>query len=141
MIVMIFELQGQLFAINIEYLHEIVKRQKITTVSSSNTYIAGVTDIRGSIYTCVDTNGILFDKRSEWSPNQLFLLTSYNDTLIAFIVDNAKAISTLKEDDLDYSFKSMSPNTVVEAMFKYEDTIVSLVSIHKVYDILSKDIN
>ena len=67
MLVMIFKVNNQFFGIDITYLHEVIKYQKITPIQDSGTYVAGVTDVRGKLYTCVDINGILYDKRSSWS--------------------------------------------------------------------------
>lgn len=134
MLVMIFKVSNQFFGIDITYLHEVIKRQRITPIQSNNMYIAGITDIRGKIYTCVDIRGVLYDKRSNWSLDQLFLLTYYNDSLIAFIIDNVESVINIDEDSFDFSFKQMTPNNTVEAIFKYNNNLVSLLDIQSLYE-------
>lgn len=131
---MIFKVNNQFFGIDITYLHEVIKRQKITPIQSNNIYIAGITDIRGKIYTCVDISGVLYDKRSNWSKDQLFLLTYYNDSLIAFIIDNVESVINIDEDSFDFSFKQMTPNNTVEAIFKYNNNLVSLLDVQSLYE-------
>ena len=134
MLVMIFKVNNQFFGIDIAYLHEVIKRQKITPIQDSDSCVAGVTDIRGRLYTCVDINELLYDKRSNWSKDQLFLLTYCNDSLISFIVDGAEHVVNIDEDSLDFSFKKMSPNSSVEAIFKYNNSLVSLLDIQYLYE-------
>ena len=134
MVVMIFKVNNQFFGIDIAYLHEVIKRQKITPIQDNDSYVAGVTDVRGRLYTCVDINGLLYDKRSNWSKDQLFLLTYCNDSLISFIVDGAEHVVNIDEDSLDFSFKKMSPNSSVEAIFKYDNNLVSLLDIQYLYE-------
>lgn len=134
MLVMIFKVNNQFFGIDIKYLHEVIKRQKITPIQDSGTYVAGVTDVRGKIYTCVDINGVLYDKRSNWSKDQLFLLTCCNGSLISFIVDGAEHVVNIDEDSFDFSFKQMSPNSSVEAIFKYDNNLVSLLDVQYLYE-------
>ena len=134
MVVMIFKVNNQFFGIDITYLHEVIKRQRITPIQSNNIHIAGITDIRGKIYTCVDISGVLYDKRSSWSKDQLFLLTYYNDSLIAFIIDNVENVINIDEDSFDFSFKQMTPNNTVEAIFKYDNNFVSLLDVQSLYE-------
>lgn len=131
---MIFKVNNQFFGIDITYLHEVIKRQRITPIQSNNIHIAGITDIRGKIYTCVDISGVLYDKRSSWSKDQLFLLTYYNDSLIAFIIDNVENVINIDEDSFDFSFKQMTPNNTVEAIFKYDNNFVSLLDVQSLYE-------
>lgn len=134
MLVMIFKVNNQFFGIDITYLHEVIKRQKITPIQDSGTYVAGVTDVRGKLYTCVDINGILYDKRSSWSKDQLFLLTCCNNSLISFIVDSALNVVNIDDDSFDFTFKQMTPNSSVEAVFRYENNLVSLLDIQNLYE-------
>ena len=134
MVVMIFKVNNQFFGIDITYLHEVIKRQRITPIQSNNIHIAGITDIRGKIYTCVDISGVLYDKRSNWSKDQLFLLTYYNDSLIAFIIYNVESVINIDEDSFDFSFKQMTPNNTVEAIFKYNNNLVSLLDVQSLYE-------
>ena len=134
MLVMIFKVNNQLFGIDITYLHEVIKRQKITPIQDSGTYVVGVTDVRGKLYTCVDINGILYDKRSSWSKDQLFLLTCCNNSLISFIVDSAENVVDIDDDSFDFSFKQMTPNSSVEAVFRYDNSLVSLLDVQYLYE-------
>lgn len=134
MLVMIFKVNNQFFGIDIAYLHEVIKRQKITPIQDSGTYVAGVTDVRGRLYTCVDINGILYDKRSSWSKDQLFLLTCCNNSLISFIVDGAENVVNIDDDSFDFSFKQMIPNSSVEAVFRYNNNLVSLLDVQSLYE-------
>lgn len=134
MLVMIFKANNQFFGIDVTYLHEVVKRQKITPIQGSGTYVAGITDVRGKLYTSIDISGVLYDKRSNWSKEQLFLLTCYNGNLISFIVDSAELVVNVDEDSFDFSFKQMSPNSSVKAIFKYDNNLVSLLDIQQLYE-------
>ena len=134
MLVMVFKVNNQFFGMDIAYIHEVIKRQRITPIQDSGTFIAGITDVRGKIYTCVDINGVLFNERGSWSKDQLFLLTYCNGNLISFIIDSADHVINVSEDLFDFSFKQMTPNSTVEAVFKYDNNLVSLLDVQSLYE-------
>lgn len=47
MLIMIFKVNNQFFGMDIAYLYEVIKRQEITPIQNSGTYIEGITNVRG----------------------------------------------------------------------------------------------
>lgn len=137
MIVLLFKINNNDYAIDIAYVHEIIQRQRITPISSQKVYIAGVTDVRGKVYTCVDLSGVLFNKRGEWSKNQLFLLTSCNNNLISFIVDMADGVVNIDESEVMVSNMAFTNNTALEGIFRHNNSLVGLLDVQAAYDLIT----
>lgn len=124
--VLIFTINGYKYAIENKYIDELIRRQKIQPMSSTSKYLAGCTNVRDTIYTCIDLCGVLFDKRANYSINQIFILTQ---SKIAYIVDTVETVVDL---DISTVFKPSiivpnKKNTVI-GYFKLNQDIVTFLN-------------
>ncbi len=127
--ILIFTINNNRYGLDISYIHEAIRRQKITPLAKAGVYVAGMTEVRGNIYTCVDLSGVLFDRQSNWSEQQIFLLTSNNDKLVAFIVDNAENVIEINEDDISKSALPLiaTKNNTIQGIFRHNDDLISIL--------------
>ena len=129
MLALIFNINNNKYAINVDYIHEAIPRQKITPLAGASGAVAGVTEVRGTLYTCVDLSGLLFNVRGKWSEHQIFLLGAVDKTYVSMIVDSVSNVADLDMNTLDKSvlkFSDSKMNTV-SGFFKYQDNLVSLL--------------
>lgn len=93
--ILVFTINNNYYGLDTKYVDEVIVRQKLTPVPNSSDCIAGLTYVRESCYVCIDLSNTLFKIRSKWSSTQKFLLTSYNNRLISYIVDEVIGIYTV----------------------------------------------
>ncbi len=93
--ILVFTINNNYYGLDTKYVDEVIVRQKLTPVPNSSDCVAGMTYVRESCYICIDLSNTLFKIRSKWSSTQKFLLTSYNNRLISYIVDEVIGIYTV----------------------------------------------
>lgn len=130
--VLVFTINNNYYGLDTKYVDEVIIRQKLTPVPNSSDCIAGMTYVRESCYICIDLSDTLFKVRSKWSDTQKFLLTSYNNRLISYIVDEVVGVYTI---DLN-SIKSNNVFGVDKSLLKgfifENNTIITLLDLHGV---------
>lgn len=130
--ILVFTINNNYYGLDTKYVDEVIIRQKLTPVPNSSDCIAGMTYVRESCYICIDLSNTLFKVRSKWSDTQKFLLTSYNNRLISYIVDEVVGVYTI---DLN-SIKSNNVFGVDKSLLKgfifENNTIITLLDLHGV---------
>lgn len=135
MVVVVFKINGNLYALDIKYVHEVIARQRIVPIPDASAFVAGMTNVRGRLYTCVDLCNVLFNVRSTWSESQLFLLTSNGEDNVSFIIDG---IETVKEfDDSSCITKRIfgSKTEIYNSYIYYNEKMVLLLNVEKLYEL------
>lgn len=133
MVVVIFKINGNLYALDIKCVHEVIARQRITSIPDASAFVAGITNVRGRLYTCVDLCNVLFDVRSTWSESQLFLLTSNGKDNVSFIIDGIETV--IEFDDSSFITKRIfgSKTEIYNSYIYYKGKMVLLLNIKELY--------
>lgn len=141
--VILFTVANNKYAIKIEYVHEAIARQRIVPTPSTSEYVAGMTDVRGKIYACIDIRGILFHERAEWSPNQIFLLTSVEDSLVSYIVDSVDSVIHIDGSKIESSMNKFmnAEEQTIDGVFYYENNLVPLLNMHRITEICNSNLD
>lgn len=130
--ILVFTINNNYYGLDTKYVDEVIIRQKLTPVPNSSDCIVGMTYVRESCYICIDLSNTLFKVRSKWSDTQKFLLTSYDNRLISYIVDEVVGVYTI---DLN-SIKSNNVFGVDKSLLKgfifENNTIITLLDLHGV---------
>jgi two-component system chemotaxis response regulator CheV len=144
----------QLFGINVFKVREVMDCPKINEVPGSHDYVKGVIDVRGEIIPVIDlSQSIGFSKSSELI-NCKIILTEFNCTIQAFIVDSVERIETISCSDVSKPPSGVGSKSFLTSIAKFKkcgfDNLVSIIDVEKVliningekeYDILDKKVN
>lgn len=127
--VMVFKINGNYYGLDTEFIDEIILRQSLVPAPCGNSCVAGLTDVRGNIYTCIDLCNVLFNIRSSWSKNQKFLLTSLDNLLIAYIVDEAVGVYDTDASPVSSNFVMGMDTNLVVGFTEFRDTLLTLLNL------------
>lgn len=130
--ILVFTINNNYYGLDTKYVDEVIVRQKLTPVPNSNDCIAGMTYVRESCYICVDLSNTLFKVRSKWSSTQKFLLTSYNDRLISYIVDEVVGIYTIDLNSIKSNDIFGVDRDLLKGFIFENNTIITLLDLHGV---------
>ena len=130
--ILVFTINNNYYGLDTKYVDEVIIRQKLTPVPNSSDCIVGMTYVRESCYICIDLSNTLFKVRSKWSDTQKFLLTSYNNRLISYIVDEVVGVyaidlNSIKSNNVFGVDKSLLKGFILE-----NNTIITLLDLHGV---------
>jgi len=111
---LVFFLDGQEFAIPIEYVEDIINVQPVTKVPNCPDFVCGITNLRGKVIPIVDVR-IRFGKMpQEYNDRTCIIVVENKGMSVGLIVDSVSEVITLDEDDIS---APPSLNTNIEARF------------------------
>ena len=130
--ILVFTINYNYYGLDTKYVDEVIVRQKLTPVPNSSDCVAGMTYVRESCYICIDLSNTLFKIRSKWSSTQKFLLTSYNNRLISYIVDEVIGIYTVDLNSIKSNNVFGVDRDLLKGFIFENNTIITLLDLHGV---------
>lgn len=128
--ILVFTINGNYYGLDTKYIDEVIIRQRLTPMPDSSDCVAGLTYVRESCYICIDLSNTLFRERSKWAVTQKFLLTSYNNRLISYIVDEVIGVYNIDEGQIK-SNKVFGINQALLAGFVFEkNKVITLLDLN-----------
>jgi len=134
--IIVFTMAGEEYALDIQYIKEVVPTPPISQVPLTPHYIRGVANIRGNIIAIVD-----LEKKFELSNEQLttaqYALVIEGDGVnMAFLVHSIPNTFTVPISSIDQSPTILQENagekSYIEGIVKLEERLIILIDIHSI---------
>ncbi len=121
-----FKSGGDIYALDVEHVSEMIEYQSLTKIPMMLSYIKGVTNIRGSIITVIDLL-----ERFELGITEIGAKTSLVVVdNIALIIEEVHDVNTIPaeniKDPLDFGFKI--EQRFIKNMAKYNDQYIAILN-------------
>ncbi|MCM3616239.1 chemotaxis protein CheW [Sutcliffiella horikoshii] len=117
----IFELNGEEYAIPVQQIRSIEKLMHITRVPNVASYIKGVINLRGVITPIVDLRSRFGMEETAPSGSSRMIITVVEDLEVGFIVDAANDVVDITEDEIE-----PAPEVVGSVENKYVKGVVKI---------------
>ena len=120
------------YGIDISYVDNIVRMQKITRVPKAQPYFKGVINLRGEVVPVMSLRlkmGLEDDVFTNKS--RIIILKLEEKGAIGVIVDEVKEVVNLSEDEIE---KSTNKGKFINGIGKHGDDLISLLEINSVVD-------
>lgn len=95
-----FEVEGQLFGLDIMAIREIRAWTPVTRLPSVPAYVAGVVNLRGTVLPVIDLAARLGWNATEATPRHAIIVTQIGGQARGLIVDSVSDIVTVAQDAL-----------------------------------------
>ena len=122
------------YGIDISYIDNIVRMQKITRVPKIQSYFKGVINLRGEIVSVMSIRnkmGLEDDVFTNASRIIILKIEQKGVLGIIVIVDEVKEVVNLSEDEIE---KSTNKGKFINGIGKHGDDLISLLEINSVVD-------
>lgn len=118
------------YGIDIKYIDNIVKMQRITRVPKAQPYFYGVINIRGEIIPVMSLR-IKFGKEAAEFNNKtrILIIKPEQQAAIGFIVDEVKEVINLVDEDIERSTNNQDDKSFIFGVGKHADGLISLLNI------------
>ncbi|MEM6691124.1 MAG: chemotaxis protein CheW [Planctomycetota bacterium] len=130
-----FELGDQAYAVPIKRVDQIVEPGSVTPLPGVNSYISGISNLRGEIIPVVDLLGLLEMGPTEDASEPRWLVVRCRERKMAWLVDRVASVLRVPETclvDAPTSIRHQNPH--VERMVKMDDRTVVLMDMDYVID-------
>ncbi|MFA1610763.1 chemotaxis protein CheW [Halobellus rubicundus] len=123
-----FELGGETYCVDIDYVSEIVDRGSLTSVPNAPNYVEGVMDLRGRTTSIVNPKTLLnVEDRGEASRIVIFDASNFqDDAAVGWLVDEVDQVVRVSMDDVEDP--PMERGEFIEGIVRQEDGLVVWIS-------------
>jgi purine-binding chemotaxis protein CheW len=129
-----FELGGETYCVDIDYVSEIVDRGSLTAVPNAPDFVEGVMDLRGRTTSIVNPKTLLnVENTGEASRIVIFDATSFeDDAAVGWLVDEVDQVVRVSMDDVEDP--PMDRGDFIEGIVRQEGDLVVWISPTKTVD-------
>ena len=131
----VIKLDNELFGIDIMYIDNIVRMQRITRVPKCQDFYKGVINLRGEIVPVMSLRsrfGLEADK--ETSQSRIIIIKPELQAMVGVQVDMVKEVVTLDEDAIEKNNVGLSDNgqLFISAVGKYNGEQISILNLQAI---------
>jgi purine-binding chemotaxis protein CheW len=96
-----FETSGQLYALDVSQVREIVRTQTITPLPMSPSLIEGVIDLRGAVIPVIDLARVIGRERAEETEQSRIVVLEFDGLVFGLCVEAATDVLSLDASNLE----------------------------------------
>lgn len=131
--VLMFRLQGrQLFGINVFKVQEVLPCPRLTELPQSHSSTRGLAIIRNRTIPVLDLAAAIGQRPLEASPDNLIIITEYNGSVQAFLVNGVERIVNMNWNDIKAPPKGVGRNNYMTAVTEVDDKLVEIIDVEKI---------
>lgn len=131
----IIKIGQEQYGIDIKYIDNIVRMQKITRVPKVQTYFKGVINLRGEIIPVMSIR-----IKMELAPDditnatRIIILKPEHQSALGIIVDEVKEVVTIDEKDTEKVFYNTKEdiNSYINAIGKHNEELISILDLNTI---------
>jgi purine-binding chemotaxis protein CheW len=97
----LFELKGELYGINVAHVQSIISKQDIVTVPGASSFIEGVINLRGSVVPVVDLRARFKLSAATTTQKFVIVIVELDGLQIGLIVDKVTEVARISETAIE----------------------------------------
>lgn len=124
----------EFFGIDIKYIDNIVRMQRITRVPLTPAFIKGVINLRGEVIPVYSLRLKMGLEEIEENKNFRIIIIKFEGDAVGFIVDEVKEVVNLESSEIVKTYRESSDTTqnFLWGVGKEENNLISLLDINEV---------
>lgn len=133
---LIFQLNNENYALNIQNIKEIIEYKEPSEVPSSASHVLGIIKIRTEVITLMDSKAILNVERVQPLEKGKILIFEYGKSKAGVVVDDVSSVLTISDDDIQPSpLRGMGINEsdigYVKGVVNKDDGLIIVIDVTK----------
>ena len=134
-----FEIAGELYAIDIEHVVEIVIPRPVTRVPNAELSVVGIISLRGTIVTLIDARSRLGHRAAEASgPDVRVIVVEIDDENMGFVVDRVVRVVKVEAQEIDPHpvVHTSEQDESVRGVFRHNDALTILLDLESLLGVV-----
>jgi purine-binding chemotaxis protein CheW len=134
--IVVFRLNGTLFALDIRSVQEIVQQSDIVLVPGAPPFIMGIVNLRGRIMAVVDSKRLLGIGTHDATDKVLVMVAQIGEHLVGFTVDEVVQVARIADDAVEPVGDLVAPEEAqrLEGVLKLDGQLVLLLNAERLLD-------
>jgi purine-binding chemotaxis protein CheW len=121
------------YGIDINFIDNIVRMQRITRIPKSQNFFPGVINLRGEIIPVMSLRKKFGFDNDEYTPKtRILILKPEPQASIGLLVDEVKEVVSLTDEDIDHVVASEEKSTYITGVGKHAKGLVSILNVASV---------
>jgi purine-binding chemotaxis protein CheW len=137
---LMFELAGELYAIDIEHVVEIVTPRPVTRVPNADASVVGIISLRGMIVTLIDARSRLRHRAAATpsGPDVRVIVVELAGENMGFVVDRVLRVVKIDADAVDAHpvVHTSEQEESVRGVFRHSDALTILLDLEKLLGVV-----
>lgn len=131
-----FNIDEEVFGIEIEYVTEIIGIQKITKIPQTKAYIKGIINLRGRIIPVIDMRLKFGNEEIAYNDRTCIIVIDTDNMLVGLIVDQVDEVLTIEDENIadPPNQKSGISNEYIRGIGKVDNHVKLLLDCHKLFN-------
>ena len=132
----VVELGNEQYGIDIQYIDNIVRMQRITRVPKAQHYFKGVINLRGEVIPVMSLRlKFEFDEEAITGKTRILIVKPDSQASVGIIVDAVKEVLTLENDMIDKVTRDIDDERTayLSGVGKHGDSLISILNIAEIF--------
>ncbi|MDR3572991.1 MAG: chemotaxis protein CheW [Anaerolineaceae bacterium] len=136
----VFELAGELYGVNIAAVESIIKLQAITRMPRSPEFIEGIINLRGKTLAIIDLRKRFSLPAESAKGSSRIIVVNVNNVEVGMIVDGVSEVLTIPQEAIQPTppLTSTVDSAFITAIAKVDQRLVILLDLEKVLSVQEK---
>ncbi|MCX6082076.1 MAG: chemotaxis protein CheW [Chloroflexi bacterium] len=132
----VFDLAGESYGINIAAVESIIKMQTITQLPQAPVYVKGVTNLRGSVLPVIDLRIRFGLEIQEISRQTRIIIVTMGNLKVGVVVDGVSEVLRVQDDTIEALPPMVSTvnSAFLKGIVRLENRLIILLELGKVLD-------
>ena len=128
----VIKLGDEQYGIDIRYIENIVRMQRITRVPKMPEYINGVINLRGEVVPVMSLRLKMYLPEDELTKNSRIIILKLEQGAIGVLVDEVREVVTLGEEQIEKVSYSAYEENFISGVGKVGEELISLLDLNAV---------
>lgn len=125
-------LTGQLFAINVFKIQEVMRLPSLSNLPHHHPHVVGVTHLRGQTVTVINLSQAIGMPALQPTEDSNLIVTEYNNSIQAFLVGGVDRIINMNWDEIMPPPRTTGRSHYLTAITRVDEQIVEIIDVEKV---------
>lgn len=131
-----FNLDKEEFAIDINFIQEIIKILPTTPVPLTNPYVTGVINIRGNIIPVINLRKRMDFEEKEITENTRIIVINFENRKIGIIVDNMNEVLKVSRENIQENPDNIeNENSFSDEICVLGERIITILNLNRILEI------
>lgn len=134
-----FSIEGELFGIRLLLVHEILKPVFITRLPNVESYILGVTNLRGEIIPIIDLRKRFSGNNTELALQSRIIVVMLKEKRCGILVDEVKQVVKVNRFQISDAIDdlSLNYNKMVESVSRYDENLILNLGLDQIIEFVN----
>ena len=134
--VVVFDLSGEVYALDILHVHEIIRIQPVTPVPGAPAYVEGLINLRGRVVPVVDLRKRFNLATREINDRSRIIVVQVSDDIVGVVVDAVSEVITISPDVIEPAARVVTglDAEYIRTIAKIEGQLVAVLNPDKILE-------